>query len=89
MKKNYLLMTALFAAISASAQQKTMLKYPDTRKDNTTDNYHGTSIADPYRWLENDTAAEVKDWVIKENKVTQDYLSQIPYRDKIKARLKE
>lgn len=89
MKKNYLLMTALFAAISASAQQKTMLKYPDTRKDNTTDNYHGTTIADPYRWLENDTAAEVKDWVIKENKVTQDYLSQIPYRDKIKARLKE
>lgn len=89
MKKNYLLMTALFTAISASAQQKTMLKYPDTRKDNTTDNYHGTSIADPYRWLENDTAAEVKDWVIKENKVTQDYLSQIPYRDKIKARLKE
>ncbi|MND43253.1 Prolyl endopeptidase precursor [compost metagenome] len=89
MKKNYLLMTALFAAVSASAQQKAMLKYPDTQKDNTTDNYHGTTISDPYRWLENDTAAAVKDWVIKENKVTQDYLSQIPYRDKIKARLKE
>ncbi|RYD80377.1 MAG: S9 family peptidase, partial [Sphingobacteriales bacterium] len=47
------------------------------------------TIADPYRWLENDTSAETKDWVDAENKVTQNYLSQIPYREDIKKRLTE
>ncbi|MCO4292785.1 prolyl oligopeptidase family serine peptidase [Solitalea sp. MAHUQ-68] len=89
MKKHYLLLMALIAGISANAQQKNMIKYPDTKKDNTTDNYFGTTIADPYRWLENDTAADVKEWVKAENQVTQGYLSQIPYRDKIKQRLTE
>lgn len=65
------------------------MKYPDTKKDSTTDNYFGTTIADPYRWLENDNSDETKDWVEAENKVTQNYLSQIPYRNDIKKRLTE
>jgi len=65
------------------------MKYPDTRKDSTTDQYFDKTIADPYRWLENDTSAETKAWVIAENKVTQNYLSQIPYRADIKKRLTE
>ena len=63
------------------------MKYPETKKDSTKDNYFGTTIADPYRWLENDTSAETKAWVIAENKVTQNYLEQIPYRPDIKKRL--
>ncbi|WP_231425497.1 prolyl oligopeptidase family protein [Pedobacter sp. Leaf250] len=71
------------------AKKITLMKYPQTKKDSTTDNYFGTTIADPYRWLENDTSAETAAWVNAENKVTQNYLSQIPYRDDIKRRLTE
>ncbi len=64
--------------------------YPTTQKDTTIhDVFFGTSVADPYRWLENDTAANTKSWVIEQNKVTQDYLSQIPFRTKLQKRLTE
>lgn len=63
------------------------VKYPLTKKDSTVkDNYFGTDVADPYRWLENDTSAETAAWVKAENAVTQNYLSQIPFRDAIKKR---
>lgn len=66
------------------------LDYPQTFKDTSvTDNYHGTIVADPFRWLEVDTAKEVKGWVKEQNEVTFDYLSNIPYRDKIKDRYEE
>lgn len=65
------------------------LVYPKTTKGNTVDNYHGTKVADPYRWLEVDTAKEVQEWVAAENKVTNDYLSKIPFRDGFKKRLTE
>jgi len=53
----------------------------------TTTTYFGTKVADPYRWLENDQAADTREWVQAENKVTQDYLSKIPYREAIRQRL--
>jgi prolyl oligopeptidase len=63
--------------------------YPDTRRVDHTDNYHGTTVADPYRWLETDvrTAPEVAAWVAAENKVTEAFLSAIPQRDAIRKRL--
>src|SRR5690606_30895616 len=66
-----------------------MISYPNTQKTETKDNYFGTEVVDPYRWLEDDMADDTKAWVIEENKVTENYLSQIPYRDAIKERLKE
>jgi prolyl oligopeptidase len=61
--------------------------YPATRQDSAAgDSLHGTWIADPYRWLENDTSAETKAWVEGQNKVTQGYLAQIPYRGAIARR---
>nr|WP_294899036.1 prolyl oligopeptidase family serine peptidase [uncultured Pedobacter sp.] len=65
------------------------LAYPKTAKDTVTDDYFGTKVADPYRWLENDTSAATKAWVVAENKVTQNYLEQIPYRKAMKERLTE
>jgi prolyl oligopeptidase len=65
------------------------IDYPVTDTVNQTDDYFGTKIRDPYRWLENDTAEKVKDWVVAENKVTNNYLAQIPYRGAIKKRLTE
>ncbi len=64
--------------------------YPDVMRDTTVvDDYFGTAIADPYRWLENDTSAETEAWVKAQNEVTFDYLSQIPYREDVKNRLTE
>ncbi|MBL7709937.1 MAG: hypothetical protein JNJ86_12760, partial [Chitinophagaceae bacterium] len=63
------------------------VKYPVTRKDSTVfDTYFGTKVADPYRWLENDTSAETAAWVKTENEVTNAYLSQIPFREAIRKR---
>lgn len=62
-------------------------KYPETKKQDITDNYFGETVADPYRWLENDTAQEVKEWVIAENEVTEKYFEKIPFRQNLKQRL--
>ncbi|MDQ6653655.1 MAG: hypothetical protein M3Y84_13050, partial [Acidobacteriota bacterium] len=64
-----------------------LIVYPETKKSDTVDDYFGTKVADPYRWLENDAAPEVADWVEKQNKVTFAYLEKIPFRQKIKDRL--
>jgi prolyl oligopeptidase len=61
--------------------------YPPTRQVAQTDNYHGTVVADPYRWLEDDNAPETKAWVAAQNRVTFGYLEGIPERERIKARL--
>nr|WP_238387632.1 prolyl oligopeptidase family serine peptidase [Pararcticibacter amylolyticus] len=84
-----ILATGITITAVAQTSSKKMIKYPQTKKDNTTDTYFGTKIADPYRWLENDIADDTKAWVTEQNKVTQNYLSQIPYRDKIKKRLED
>ena len=64
------------------------ITYPKTMKDGTVDDYFGVKVADPYRWLENDTSAETAAWVEAENKVTSAYLNKIPQRVKLKERLK-
>ncbi len=81
--------SVVVAMLLFSCNQKSMQKvtYPQTRKVDTVDSYFGTKIADPYRWLEDDNSAETAEWVKEENKVTFDYLHQIPYRNKIKERL--
>jgi len=65
------------------------LKYPETRKVAQVDDYHGTKVPDPYRWLEDDYAPETKTWVEAQNKVTFGFLEAIPQRERIKARLTE
>lgn len=95
MKKTYLyLLPALFAAACMKPTPKTLapIKFgapPVTKTVDVNDNYFGTNISDPYRWLENDTAADVAEWVKTQNAYTFDYLKQIPYRDKIKQRLEK
>ncbi len=61
--------------------------YPETKAVKQTDDYHGVKVEDPYRWLEDDNSMETKAWVASENKTTNQYLSQIIYRDKVKERL--
>jgi prolyl oligopeptidase len=63
------------------------ITYPESKKVEQVDDYFGTKVADPYRWLEDETSAEVKAWVEDQNRVTFAYLDKIPYREKLKARL--
>jgi prolyl oligopeptidase len=63
--------------------------YPKTEKIDHVDTYFGVSVEDPYRWLEDDLSDKTKAWVAAENEVTQDYLSQIPFREAIKSRLEK
>ena len=70
------------------AERYSVKAYPETRMDDTVvDDYFGTPVADPYRWLENDTSAETSAWVKAQTEVTQDYLNHIPFRSALKDRL--
>ncbi|MFT3754152.1 MAG: prolyl oligopeptidase family serine peptidase [Paludibacter sp.] len=74
-----LLMTPVFSAKK--------IKYPATATENVTNTYFGVQVKDPYRWLENDTSAATSAWVKAQNKVTNEYLAQIPFRQELKKRL--
>lgn len=85
MKKTILLLSGIMV-MSCTPQQK-KLTYPKVEKVDTVDVYFGTEVADPYRWLENDTSAATAAWVEAENKVTNEYLAQIPFRKQLLERL--
>ena len=86
MKKTLLTMMATLATTLGMAQP---LPYPKAAKDGTVDEYFGTRVADPYRWLENDTSQQTAAWVEAENKVTNAYLAKIPFRQKLLKRMKQ
>ena len=65
------------------------VNYPQTKKIEFTDTYHGVKVPDPYRWLEDDNSAETKEWVKAENLVTRAYIDAIPFRNKIRERLEK
>lgn len=85
----------LFATTRLVAQSPTelvtaevgSLTYPETRRSDHVDDYHGTLVPDPYRWLEDPDSDETKTWIEAENKVTFNYLESIPGREQIKNRL--
>ena len=85
MKKTILLLSGIMV-MSCTPQQK-KLTYPKAEKVDTVDVYFGTEVADPYRWLENDKSAATAAWVEAENKVTNEYLAQIPFRKQLLERL--
>jgi len=91
--KRATLALSLIAAFSAPAIAQTCpagaaaVSYPASKKVDQQDNYHGTMVADPYRWLEDANSEETKAWVVEQNKVTQSWLARIPEREAIKARL--
>ncbi len=78
---------ALFVGELHAQKTDSPVTYPETTKGKTIDNYFGNDVPDPYRWLEDDRSEETENWVTSQNSVTQNYLSQIPYRDQIKERM--
>lgn len=69
-----------------NAQQ---LQYPKTKKVDIVENYHGTMVADPYRWLEDEKNQDTKQWIQEQNKLTFSYLEKIPFRDKLRKYYEE
>ncbi|MBC7949827.1 MAG: S9 family peptidase, partial [Chitinophagaceae bacterium] len=76
-----------FLTLSLPMIANAQLKYPETHKKEVVTDYHGTTITDPYQWLEDDNSENTKEWVKEQNSVTFDYLATIPYRERIKKRL--
>ena len=87
----YVVLAGVIFHMSCTKQQEqvSVKPYPQTKKADTVDTLFGTQVADPYRWLENDTASETADWVSAQNDVTFDYLNHIPFRDSVKKRLEK
>src|SRR5713226_7689286 len=73
-----------FAAGGASAQS---IQYPAAAKKAVTDTYHGTQVAEDYRWLENSKDPAVRQWSLKQLEVTRAYLDALPQRPALKERL--
>lgn len=80
---------ALMFASCAPRKMTSNLKYPETKKIDHSDDYFGTKVSDPYRWLEDDRADDTKDWVQREVAFTNSYLQKIPFREDIRAQLKD
>lgn len=79
----------LLFSCTVKKENTAVSKYPSSKKGEVIDTLFGTPVADPYRWMENDTTKETGDWVKSQNEVTFNYLKSIPYRDKIRARLEK
>jgi prolyl oligopeptidase len=97
MKKNIGILVLMVMVLNACNNPKTiapaeemkLLSYPETEKGPVVDTYFGQEVEDPYRWLEDDLSAETKQWVEAQNKVTNHFLDQIPFRSAIQARLEK
>ncbi len=90
--KQKLILISIFASVIISCDTKktnSSYDYPLTRKDTVKDNYFGTIVDDPYRWLEDDNSDETKAWVKSQNEITFSYLNKIPFKENIKKRLEE
>src|SRR5262245_472783 len=80
-------LVCLLTACETSTAPRTTVTYPAARKGDVVDDYHGTKVPDPYRWMEELDSKEVADWVAAENRVTESYLQHLPLREPFKTRL--
>lgn len=91
MKKCLLSIAVLSIFVSCKNETEPMkaitVYYPETKKVDTINSYFGESVADPYRWLEDDRSEETEAWVRSQNEATFGYLDNIPYREELKERL--
>ncbi len=89
MKKGFaaLAVLGMIAAGISCAKESRSVNYPVTKKVEQVDEYFGVKVPDPYRWLEDDNVADVKEWVKSQNATTFGYLAKIPFREKVRARL--
>ena len=87
--KKLIIMVCVLGFITPALTQSPAFKYPSPHKGDVVDSYHGTKVADPFRWMEDLNAPEVKEWIDAENAITFKYLDSLPMRDALKARISE
>ncbi|XLS29105.1 prolyl oligopeptidase family serine peptidase [Flavobacteriaceae bacterium M23B6Z8] len=90
MKKLILPCMAILSLIACKQDPKKnaiSVNYPETKKVDTVNDYFGTPVEDPYRWLEDDESEETEAWVTSQNEVTFGYLEKIPFREQLKDRM--
>ncbi len=85
----FLFISVMACHKNAENSRNISLEYPKTTQVDTVDEYFGVLVKDPYRWLEDDRSEETEAWVKTQNKTTFDYLSNVPYREKLKDRLEK
>jgi len=84
-----LILAVLAAFLAAALLHAQRLSYPPTPKGDVVDDYFGTKVADPYRWMEDLDSKAVADWIAAQNALTFHYLDSLPMRDTLKARITE
>jgi len=89
MLQKSILCLLVFAFVSLAVPAQTKFDYPKPRRGEQVDDFHGTKVADPYRWMEDTESVETKGWIEAENRLTNAYLATIPQRETIKNRLTE
>ncbi|HKP68493.1 MAG TPA: prolyl oligopeptidase family serine peptidase [Pyrinomonadaceae bacterium] len=89
MSRRLLVLVSLLALLFTNAAAQTAFDYPKPKKVTQVDDYHGTKVNDPFRWMEDSKSADLTSWIDAENKITDAYFATIPQRDAIKARLTE
>ncbi len=83
---------ALLSACSSNKEENketVKIQYPETKRGDVTEDYFGTKVADPYRWLEDENSAETKSWIEAQRKTTKEYIANISFREKFKNQLEE
>jgi prolyl oligopeptidase len=80
---------AVCAVLASTFAAQTSFHYPEAKRTDQVDDFHGVKVADPYRWMEQTDSPEMKSWIEAENKITDSYISSIPQRGAIKNRLTE
>ncbi|MDF1576350.1 MAG: prolyl oligopeptidase family serine peptidase [Bacteroidales bacterium] len=83
------ILSIILIIMAMGCTQQVTFNYPETAKGDVVDNYHGTEVPDPYRWLEDDMSDETAAWVKAQNELTFSYLESIPFRDALKERMTE
>lgn len=89
MLKKFLLSAVVLSFLTGAVPAQRSFDYPKPRRVDQIDDFHGTKVADPYRWMEQTDSQETVSWIEAENKLTESYMDSIPQRAKIKARLTE
>src|SRR5438552_18961082 len=87
--KKSLSLLVVCAFLASSVTDQSRFDNPKPRRSNQTDDFNGTKVADPYRWMEETDSPETRSWIDAENNLTQSYISAIPQREAIKNRLTE
>ncbi len=85
----FVILIAIISTFVFPSKKVLNLKYPKAKKVDVVDNYHGVLVKDPYRWMENMDDPDLKKWIEEEKKLTEEYFSKIPFREKIRKRLRE